>query len=489
LAELIDARARERASLEVVTEVFLLQYAWADDQTYFIAGGEVTVPGVATILDQLVNGTDGPVGASTEQALRNRPSLIGQGLIRPRNQAILRAEDAAINAQIAAASADAQARATLAATGGSEGDIDGGTIALVRPVIQPDRRRNAIIVRDLKQRMDEHRKTIQQLDLPHAMVQIEASIIDVDADRGFEFGPPLQAIWQRGGRTLSASARLDTPSGSAPPVGVSASSGNFTLSLSDAGVTEFLANLRALETEGHARVVSKPSILTLDNIDAFLSETEEFFIRVAGFEQADLFNVEVGTTLRIIPHIVYGEPTRQVKLNISLEDGARSTTASVDNIPLVGHSAINTQAILMEGQSLLIGGLMRETTTKIERRVPFIGRLPVVGHLARTHDNETIRLERMVLLTPTIVELPTFSDDGCFEMPELLPDQDDALPEEAWQSLSGQSQDQANRVRLVSHTSAQRGSLSQPVRDDGLIESDQIAPVNVSRHRSRRESP
>ena len=419
LTTMIDGRAREKANLEIVTEVFVLQYAWADDQVFFVGGTDVSVPGVASLLNGLINGQDGTqVGATTQRAPRNLSSLIGQGLIRPRNQALARAEQAAMDAQIAAATADAQARAAIAVSKASSDAEYEAAAATVRPVIQPDRRRNAIVIRDLKERMEGYRQTIQKLDTPHAMVQIEASIIDIDADHGFEFGPPLQAAWQHNGNTISASARIDTPLGGVPPVGVSGSSGNLTLSLSAAGVTEFLGNLQALETEGHARIVSKPSVLTLDNIEAFLNETEEFFVRVAGFEQADLFNVNVGTTLRIIPHIVYEPASRRVKLNISLEDGSRSATASVDGIPVVSRNTINTQAVLLEGQSLLIAGLMRETTSKIERRIPVLGRLPLIGNLAKTHDNETQRLERMVLLTPTIVELPNpsspqYGDPSC----------------------------------------------------------------------------
>ncbi|MEO1525611.1 MAG: type III secretion system outer membrane ring subunit SctC [Planctomycetota bacterium] len=409
LATLIDERARKKANLEIVTEVFLLKYAWADNQVFFVGGTDVTVPGVASILDGLINASgDGPLGVSIQRSPRNLDSLIGQGLIRPRNQALARAEQAAVGAQIAAAQADAQARAAInTVTMNKEQAEYQAAAATIQPVIQADRRRNAIIIRDLKERMEEHRLTIEKLDVPHAMVQIEASIIDVDADHGFEFGPPIQGQWRRGGELLSAGFRLNTPQNSAPPIGAGASSGNLTLSLSSDGVTQFMANLQALETEGHARIVSKPSVLTLDNIEAFLNESEEFFVRVAGFEQADLFNVTVGTTMRIIPHIVYEPISRKVKLNISLEDGARSATASVDSIPVVSRNTINTQAVLMEGQSLLIAGLMRESTTKVERRVPVLGRLPVIGNLVKNRDDETIRLERMVLLTPTIVELPT----------------------------------------------------------------------------------
>lgn len=478
LASLIDERAKKRATMEIVTEVFVLQYAWADNQVFFVGGTEVSVPGVATILDSLINGqADGPLGVTVQRSPRNLNSLIGQGLIRPRNQALARAEQAAVGAQIAAAQADAQARAAVNTFKlKNEQAAQEAAAATIRPVIQADRRRNAIIIRDLKDRMEEHRRTIEKLDVSHAMVQIEASIIDVDADHGFEFGPPVQGQWRRGGNLLSASARIDTPLGGVPPIGASASSGNLTLSLSSDGVTQFMSNLQALETEGHARVVSKPSVLTLDNIEAFLNESEEFFVRVAGFEQADLFNVNVGTTMRIIPHIVYEPSTRKVKLNISLEDGARSATASVDQIPVVSRNTINTQAVLMEGQSLLIAGLMRESTSKIERRVPLIGRLPVIGHLAKTHDNETVRLERMVLLTPTIVELPTVTDGA---WPGMVPVEELGIPQPSGHPESMPLSRSASQVKPMNIAQASylnpKPTKSFGIKsDEGMIEDTDV---------------
>jgi len=399
----LQAKAeKERARVDIVTEVVPLKYGWADDQAFFIGPNEVVVPGVATILRNLITGQTGPSGSLIQQLPRNRPSLIGQGLIRPRNNAVLQAQQAAIGAQIAAARAQGAFESTIDA--GSDPEL----AAQVQVVIQADPRRNAVIVRDVKERMAAHRDVIAQLDMPHGMVQIKATIVDIDADHGFEFGPPYQAVWRNGGKTHTASLRLNTPTGAGNLASVVNPAGNFTLSLTSNAVTELLANIQALETEGHARVVSKPSVLTLDNIQAYLNESEEFFVRVAGFEQADLFNVTVGTTMRIVPHIVYEPQGRKVKLNIHLEDGARSATASVDNIPVVSRNTINTQAVLLEGQSLLIAGLMRENTSNAERRIPVLGRLPYVGFLAKETDQETRRFERMVLLTPVIVDVPGY---------------------------------------------------------------------------------
>ncbi|MCA8996311.1 MAG: type III secretion system outer membrane ring subunit SctC [Planctomycetaceae bacterium] len=397
----IQLQAERQASIEVTMRVYPLQYAWADDRTFVVGSAQITVPGVATILNNVVNQSAGPggvVGSSVQQIPRNLGGLRGTGLISIQNQAIFEANQAAVNAQIAAAEAEAQATAVSRLTTPGTPGVDTpeqDLAAAIQPVIQPDPRLNAIIIRDVKQRHDDYARIIAELDRPDGLVQIEASIIDVNADSGFEWGPPFDALWRHNGNDLAFNYEL-----------VPGDSANFTVSLLRNGVTEFLTNVKALETEGHARFVARPTVLTINNVEAVLNNQEEFFVRVAGNQQTDLFNVLVGTTLRIVPHIVEENGCRKIKLIIHIEDGQRNEAANVDDIPVVSRNSINTQAVLNEGSSLLIGGLFRDETIRVERRPPLIGRIPKIGKLLSNIEYDTRRMQRIVLITPQIIELP-----------------------------------------------------------------------------------
>ena len=122
-------------------------------------------------------------------------------------------------------------------------------------------------------------------------------------------------------------------------------------------------------------------------------------MRVAGREQVDLFNVSAGTTLRVTPHVFRDRDQTRIKLLVNVEDGV-ITGRQVDQIPIVERSTVNTQALIAEGESLLIGGMVRETQTNSEDKVPGLGDVPVVGNLFKTKASGTTRVERMFLITP-----------------------------------------------------------------------------------------
>lgn len=415
LATKIQLQAARQANVEVVMEVFPLQYAWADDQSFLLAGNQVIVPGVATILQNLINGPGSGQGSSTggrqvTQAPYNLPTLRGTGLIAPYNDALAQAQQSARNAELVASEARGRqegAELARAAAAGESDSPEADLAATVQPVIQADPRLNAIVIKDVRERMAGYRDIIRQLDHPSGLVQIEASIIDVDAESGFEWSPDAVFQWLKGDPTGSIAVR---------PQPVPDAASNLTLALGSAGVYSLMSKFRALETEGHARLVSRPTVLTINNVEATLNSQEEFFVRVNGFETSDLFNVQIGTVLRIIPHIVEEGQGRRIKLIVTVEDGRR-TEDEVDDVPVIARNSINTQAVLNEGDSLLIGGLIREEVTKNVRRLPIVGRIPGVKYLFASQDNEKRRLERIVLITPKVIELP---DLNC-QMPGIIP--------------------------------------------------------------------
>ena len=364
--------------------VFYLRYAWAQDTTMAVGGRPVVIPGVASILRSLVGAYQyAPIGR--EVLLKpTLPSLKGKGLAgqgvshQEGKRTPAEARNDAVDVLVAALARTAQA---AEAPQQQQTTMPEG----MQVHIEADPRMNAIIVRDLAERLPRYEQLIAALDVEPQTLEIEATIIDVNTDKARELG--INWRWNNDGREASFS-------GSVPTIGPG---GIASAVLGSAG--QFLARIRALQTEGVARVVSSPQVVTLSNVEAVFDNSSTFFVRVAGREQVDLFNVSAGTQLRVTPHVFRDRDQTRIKLLVNVEDGTLSNR-QVDQIPVVDRSTVNTQALIAEGESLLIGGMVRETNASGEDKVPGLGDVPVVGNLFKTTTKQTARIERMFLITP-----------------------------------------------------------------------------------------
>jgi len=365
--------------------VFYLRYAWAQDVTMTVGGRQVVVPGVASILRSLVDPNSynnyRPLGR--EVLLRpTLPSLKGQGLI---GQGVSSKTPTTGEAARNAAMDNLVTALARTATPADAASAPSTFPDAMQVRIEADPRLNAVIVRDNAERLPRYEQLIASLDVEPQSLEIEATIIDVNTDKARELG--VEWRWSNDGRSASFQ-------GAVPTVG---NGGVASVVLGSLG--QFFARIRALQNEGAARIVSSPQVVTLSNVEAVFDNTSTFFVRVAGREQVDLFNVSAGTTLRVTPHVFRDKQQTRIKLLVNVEDG-NITGRQVDQIPIVERSTVNTQALIAEGESLLIGGMVRETNASGEDKVPGLGDVPVVGNLFKTKTSQSTRVERMFLITP-----------------------------------------------------------------------------------------
>lgn len=386
-------------------KVYYLRYAWAQDVTSQYGGKVVVIPGVASILRSLLTSQTQPqVLGMREQYLRPTvPGLRGRGMA---NQGTLGAE----GASPMLASADTVRRAW-----GSGGGINvtfnetGNDLAPLVTLpgqarVEADARLNAIIVRDAPERLPYYDELIKSLDVEPQAVEIEATIIDLNTDRLRELGINWRWTDDRASFLFGNGTASDTllhgttATGNITPQGA----GGF-LSLVLGGRNQFVARINALQQQKAARVVSSPQIMTLSNVEALYDTTKSFYVKVQGRNEVDLFRVEAGTTLRVTPHVFKEGNDVRIKLLVQIEDGDFDFERSVDTMPTVNRSAINTQALIMAGESLLIGGMTREKSSEGVTKVPFLGDIPVLGNLFKTTERGGEHKERLFLISPRLV--------------------------------------------------------------------------------------
>jgi type III secretion protein C len=399
------AQAASLAAAPLGFKVFYLRYAWAQDVTVEFGGRQVVVPGVASILRSLV--TNRAPAAPMETAARTTvPKLRGSGLARdaapnPR-LGTLGAPDAAAPdngvAQALAAAYAAGPNALPAVDGGgapAAATVDPGQVR-----IEVDQRLNAVIVRDAPERMAQYQALVDALDVEPQSLEIEATIVDIDTTKARQLGINWRFNGNGSNSVLfgngTSSDRLLEPNADITPLG---RGGFVSAVLGDAG--KFIARINALQSDGAARVVSSPQVVTLSNVEAVFDNSQTFYVRVNGYQDVDLFNVTAGTNLRVTPHVFKDDGQVRIKLLVKIEDGSL-TSQTVDNLPVVERSSVDTQALIQEGQSLLIGGLMRQSTNNGVDKVPLLGDIPILGNLFKSRNDTTDHVERLFLISPRL---------------------------------------------------------------------------------------
>lgn len=375
--------------------VFRLRYASVDDRNLTLRDRQVTIPGVATVLRSLIEGSDrtaAPGVVSSNGASANG----GMSSLTPVS--------------------DSSGKAGGGAKSGGKALLDADR----RSSIQADSRLNAIVIRDAPEMIPVYEKLIATLDVPTQLVEIEAMIVDINKTRLKELG----IDWTAAGGVMAAKVgdTTATPTTGSSIVALSLGADKSGSNVLRSGVAGLLARIRLLENLGDAKIIGKPMILTTDNSAAVIDLSQTFYTAVTGERVANLVPVTTGVMLKVIPHVVAkADGTNEIQLEVDIEDGTLINRVGLA-LPVVQRSTISTQAIIQERQSLLLGGFDSQEQTDTTQRVPFFGALPVVGGLFRSSSSTTNQRERLFMITPRVVASNIFNPAG-----ELPPRGSDGL--------------------------------------------------------------
>lgn len=392
-------------------KVFYLRYAWAQDVNIAFGGRQVMLPGVASIVRALMTSnakSQVSVTSYETPAMGTVASVRGQR--SQRGLPTLGGPDANPNIS----SAPVVAAAGLGGTTKTAGDANAAAGGAFNPPlvvaadpsqvrVEADARLNAVVVRDTPDRLEQYEQLIAALDVEPQALEIEATIIDLNVEKLREIG----INWRGGHGRYSLLFGNGTSSDlslrpNISPTDVTPSGSGAFISAVLGGANEFIARINLLQQQGAAKVVSSPQVLTLSNVEAVFDNSSTFFVRVAGRDDVDLFNVSAGTTLRVTPHVFKDNNQVRIKMLVSIEDGSISATKTVDTLPVVNRSAISTQALIFEGESLLVGGITRESNNDDVTKVPVLGDLPLIGGLFRSTAQGQARVERLFLIQPRL---------------------------------------------------------------------------------------
>ncbi|MEY4940352.1 MAG: hypothetical protein RIQ93_2087 [Verrucomicrobiota bacterium] len=395
-----DEEAARALDAKIVVRVFRLTHASAADITVRGASSQTTLPGVARALQNIMGNSPGSLstGADAVERKQQLTSLRGMGL-------------SAIGKDTAAKGA--------AASGRTERSEDSG--ATEQPAqIQAEPRLNAVIVRDSAARMPMYESLIKQLDVRGAVIEISAAVVDIDSDNNkalgvefLSFGDSKGSVTPRLGFEADRSFNVGNGENvQAQPVftdgpNLVRGAGFASSVLVPVSGYELLARIRALEEKGEAQLVTSPSVITLDNIEANLRQDDTVYVRVSGNgtgASSDLFDVRTGVQLRVTPTVVQEDGRLSFRLVVDVRDGSFSDL-KVDGVPSTRESAINTQAIVPSNKTLLIGGYFVERRNQTTRQIPGLGSIPYVGRLFQRRETNQSRAQRFFFITPRLVDV------------------------------------------------------------------------------------
>ncbi|KML17799.1 outer membrane secretin SsaC, partial [Leclercia adecarboxylata] len=192
---------------------------------------------------------------------------------------------------------------------------------------------------------------------------------------------------------------------------VSSDSSNYMTSVVS-NSAEFMARVSALQQNSKARVLSQPSVVTQNNIQAILDKNITFYTKLQGENVAKLESVTSGTLMRVTPRIIEDDQGRgtiqAITLQLNIQDGQQAgVTSPNEPLPQVQNSEITTQATMKPGQSLLLGGFVQDKQLESKSSVPLLGDIPYLGKLFSTTHHETHSVVRLFLIKAQPISLGT----------------------------------------------------------------------------------
>ncbi|MFZ9709305.1 MAG: type II secretion system secretin GspD [Steroidobacteraceae bacterium] len=306
-------------------------------------------------------------------------------------------------------------------TSAAAGAASGTASADRSTVIWAEPETNALVITAPAKTMTALMSVIDKLDIRRAQVIVEAIIVEVSADKSAELG----VNWLiDGSRSDEAVGGFIEPVGGVSIVDLArAANDPTTLTQIPRGTTvgvgriggtgvNFAAVLRALRGDSTTNIIATPSIVTMDNQEAEIKVAQEVpfitgqYSAAAGNTNAllnpfqTIQRQEVGTILRITPQINEGD---SVMLKIEQESSSIAATSSGAVDLVTNKRTINTNVLIEDGGTVVLGGLIQDAQTDAEQRVPFLGRIPLIGELFRTRSAKKTKTNLMVFIQPRIL--------------------------------------------------------------------------------------
>ena len=284
-----------------------------------------------------------------------------------------------------------------------------------RGTLSVDARTNTLWLQDTGAKIHEIKTWLKRLDVPIKQVVIEARIVnmmkDCAEDLGVRWGVSnsthLSGTIDAANKIANGIASADTPVserlnldlGAIPFDASPASIGIALAKLGDHVLLDL--ELSALESEGRAEIVASPRLMTTNQQPAMIESGEDIPYQEATLSGATAVAFKKAVlSLKVTPQITPdGKLLMDLLINQDSDSGRR-----VQGVPIVLTKSIETSVLVNNGQTIVLGGIYKHAKNNSVARVPFLGTLPIVGHLFSRKQTRKRNEELLIFITPRIIE-------------------------------------------------------------------------------------
>jgi len=312
------------------------------------------------------------------------------------------------------------------------------TILSKRGSVVVDDRTNKLFVSDIGSRLDDIRRVVAEIDVPVRQVLIEAQIVEAADTFTRNLGVRLGFGGSGGGvigttsdgrqvgRTTYGGGIAQTgyqaglietkPDVLAQALGVNLPAGNIagaaagalSFVLWNSNATRFLAlEISALEADGKGKVISRPRVMTADQIEALIEQGVEIPYQQATSSGATSVSFrKANLSLRVKPQIT---PDGKILMSLEVNKDTPNTQISNNSGIAIDTKHVKTEVLVENGGTVVIGGIYTQETTNRTNKVPFLGDLPIAGYLFKDNSRVDNKTELLVFITPRIVSEQTAS--------------------------------------------------------------------------------
>ena len=257
---------------------------------------------------------------------------------------------------------------------------------------------NSIVVTAPRQMLEKIGSDLQTIDVAPPLIMVEVLAVEVTRDSSTD--KLLEAIY-RGSET---EAMVNTVTGE---VGY-AEGDSYGLA---GGVIEtrlLAGKVRALMQSGNARIHARPKMAAMNGERANLFIGQDKFIRMTytsyGTQQERIEAIRVGTSLSITP---WTGGNNEITSRVSCEVSNIVDIDPESGIPRLSTRRAEANVRARDGETIIIGGLTQEQTERVERKIPILGDLPLIGGLFRSKSSRSIETELVIFLTPRVIDPAT----------------------------------------------------------------------------------